>query len=98
MAILTLVAVLVFPASSLTVMTEWATSPVVAVKVISVSEFTECPLIPVVALFTLTPEEATGLAGRVWKPLPVITAVPPFLIEFLFTELTTGAILSTVSC
>ena len=65
MAILTFVAVLVFPASSVTVITEWATSPVVAVKVISVSEFTECPLMPVVALLTLTPEAAIGLAGRV---------------------------------
>ena len=67
----------------------------VAVRVISVSELTLKLATPVVALFTFT--DAIGLAGRLKKPLPVIFAVLPFLMEFLFTELTTGARLSTVT-
>ena len=63
MAILTFVAVLELPASSVILITLWATSPVVAVKVICVSEFTLNPPIPVVALLTFT--EAIGLAGEV---------------------------------
>ena len=40
---------------------------------------------------------AIGLAGALLNPLPVIVAVPPSFKEFSFTELNTGARLSTVS-
>ena len=96
MAMVTFVAVLVLPASSVTLIALVLTSPVPAVNVIFVSSMTRNDPTPVVALFIV--RVAIGLAGEDKNPEPTMDAVDPFLIAvFGVTEVRTGDILSTVN-